>query len=660
MEMKINEVLQAILPCDMNLPYVFISYSSDNKEIVWRDVLEYQRRGYNIWLDEKNLDKTKDSWEKDAIRAVQDICCELVVFYVSRDSLCSVPCYNEMCATRSPEARESHNADVKFIAVDVAPIDDIVTFSDKIHAELRKAPKLSKDEKKKRAAAVFHFKEEIFSGNNKRVRVHAKNAPDRMLDYFDEITEYFPQEAKIRPEEPLPVPLEIAEQEDPGNDDAKKPSAAAAGQDQPDVKVPETGPVAAPYGQTDGDGDAGERPAPTEKALSEPDTQIDEDQPVVDKRRKTHQAKNSPEEPMPVPPEIAEQEDPGNDDAKKPSAAAAGQDQPDVKVPETGPVAAPYGQTDGDGDAGERPVPTEEALSEPDIQIDEGKPDADAEIESILSLLNRYDTDPVVMVKPSAAAEDATGDAENKNGDPSNSTVDCNEEVASILQYHSADAEKNDTAHQSSYVPFDPSDPKYGDAEESIRIGLDFFKDGDYKLAYIAFQTASYKEYPLAEYYLAICYDNGYGVKKDRKKATELFDKAAMHGLVDALSRTAIRYLKGEGVKQNHRKALYLLWIGDSQNDPESIYWLGKCYEYGWITERKNSNIKMDHSFAMNMYKKAADMGHVGAQYSLGRCYETGACGIKDVEKAIQYYSLAANQGNADAKKKVKRLKRNI
>ena len=45
-----------------------------------------QQLGYNVWLDEKNRDKTKASWTEDALAAISDLDCLLVVFYVSQYS----------------------------------------------------------------------------------------------------------------------------------------------------------------------------------------------------------------------------------------------------------------------------------------------------------------------------------------------------------------------------------------------------------------------------------------------------------------------------------------------------------------------------------------------------------------------------------------------
>ena len=65
--MQTSEILKQIKPCDRDEPFVFVSYSSQDNQRVWADVLRFQQMGYNVWLDEKNLDKTKASWRDDAL-----------------------------------------------------------------------------------------------------------------------------------------------------------------------------------------------------------------------------------------------------------------------------------------------------------------------------------------------------------------------------------------------------------------------------------------------------------------------------------------------------------------------------------------------------------------------------------------------------------------
>ena len=85
-----------IKKCDTSSPYVFISYSSTDKKTVHEDVAEFQRRGYNVWVDTANLDLTKDSWRDDVYPAVASENCKKVLFYLSEDSLLSVNCAKEL------------------------------------------------------------------------------------------------------------------------------------------------------------------------------------------------------------------------------------------------------------------------------------------------------------------------------------------------------------------------------------------------------------------------------------------------------------------------------------------------------------------------------------------------------------------------------------
>lgn len=196
--MELTEVLREIRPCNTENPYIFISYSGEDKELVWRDVLEFQRRGYNIWIDEKNLDKTQDSWRYNALPAIEDMDCELVVFYVSRHSLISEGCYLELEKTIEEQTQAIHFGPVKFIAVDVEEIGNIMEFSKTVYNELRSGD-LPKEQKQQRAIILDKFKRNFFNSNNEKVRIHPKNEVNRKMDYYEEILASFPDSTRIFP-----------------------------------------------------------------------------------------------------------------------------------------------------------------------------------------------------------------------------------------------------------------------------------------------------------------------------------------------------------------------------------------------------------------------------------------------------------------------------
>ena len=195
-ELSANGVLRQIAPCDIERPYIFISYSSADSDLVWRDVLEFQKRGFNIRLDEKNLDKTKSSWKNDALEAVQDIDCRMVVFYVSASSLRSENCYQEMSRTMQPTAVALHRGPVKFIAVEVEQIGDIRKFSERVFEDIQESGQ-DKSTRQAQAMALDGFMTQFFNSNNEKVRIHPKNELDRKLDYYEENVASFPDKTRV-------------------------------------------------------------------------------------------------------------------------------------------------------------------------------------------------------------------------------------------------------------------------------------------------------------------------------------------------------------------------------------------------------------------------------------------------------------------------------
>lgn len=200
--------------CNMDEAYVFISYSSQNKDLVWNDVQKFQHCGYNVWMDEYNLDKTKPSWKEDALEAIRDMNCELLVFYVSEASLTSEPCLNEMRATVDEDALMYHSGKaVSFIAVDAENIGNIVTFRDKISEKIKENKNIDKEEKKRRMRSLQGFLKEFFNSNNERVRIKPRSEIGEKA-YYEEIMKYFPASAKINDSVKMEYTPESLQQEE--------------------------------------------------------------------------------------------------------------------------------------------------------------------------------------------------------------------------------------------------------------------------------------------------------------------------------------------------------------------------------------------------------------------------------------------------------------
>ena len=209
-----KEYLEQIRPCDMEQPFVFVSYSSKDAIRVCKDVLELQKRGYNVWLDNKNLDKTKPSWKMDALEAVRDYNCALLMFYVSSNSLTSKACFDEVMETMSQVTCETHLGPVKFICIDAEDIGSITDKVRRIGMEIR-AGDLPKIIKAEQTRILSQFEQRLFNSNNERVRIHPAEEANRKSDYYTDIISCLPDGTRCFPAMPMETKAEPQKTEAP-------------------------------------------------------------------------------------------------------------------------------------------------------------------------------------------------------------------------------------------------------------------------------------------------------------------------------------------------------------------------------------------------------------------------------------------------------------
>jgi TPR repeat protein len=175
-----------------------------------------------------------------------------------------------------------------------------------------------------------------------------------------------------------------------------------------------------------------------------------------------------------------------------------------------------------------------------------------------------------------------------------------------------------------------------GDAAAQVSLGVRYYNsqggDNDFVKAAMWFQKAAAQGNIYGQYDLGLCFLNGRGVQADAVRGAELVTQAAQKGYAQAQFYLGILFNTGHGVVQNETKA---------------IEW----------------------------YRKAAEQGHAGAQFNMGCIYggspgtgadvarsvhryyrdlPNGKGGIcfsvsRDVSKAVEWYRLAAKQGNAAA-----------
>ena len=80
-------------------------------------------------------------------------------------------------------------------------------------------------------------------------------------------------------------------------------------------------------------------------------------------------------------------------------------------------------------------------------------------------------------------------------------------------------------------------------------------------------QAAADKGHHKAQYRLGRCYDKGYGVKEDDKKAFELYQKSAKQDYAKAQYQLGRCYLKGKGVAADQEAAKK--WLKRAITDPK-------------------------------------------------------------------------------------------
>ena len=150
-----------------------------------------------------------------------------------------------------------------------------------------------------------------------------------------------------------------------------------------------------------------------------------------------------------------------------------------------------------------------------------------------------------------------------------------------------------------------------------------------------------------AKRFLALEYISGEHLEQDFEKGIALLTECADSGDVIASYRLGKIYLQGEIMPQNLDKAeKYLLLAEDSEY---AQYALAKLY----LQEEK-----YDIQKAVNYFENCADKNH-WASYQLGRIYLFGAKDIeRDKEKAIEWFTKSANDGNEYAQDLLENMER--
>jgi len=166
-----------------------------------------------------------------------------------------------------------------------------------------------------------------------------------------------------------------------------------------------------------------------------------------------------------------------------------------------------------------------------------------------------------------------------------------------------------------------------GDVEAQYILGT-YYKEGkgvakNFSEAYRWFKIAAEAEYTEAQFELGMCYNEGKGIKKDCKKAITYLTIASKKNYIEALYQLSLNYLNGQGVVKDVHTAMNLLSLAKEER-------------------HELAKIKFDEWYETSQQKLEGYIHH-----NLGTDYFTGEFIGKDVNKALKYWTLAANVGLA-------------
>ncbi|UZO07132.1 uncharacterized protein OCT59_027430 [Rhizophagus irregularis] len=162
--------------------------------------------------------------------------------------------------------------------------------------------------------------------------------------------------------------------------------------------------------------------------------------------------------------------------------------------------------------------------------------------------------------------------------------------------------------------------------------------------AFELFSKAAKNDYPIAQVYLAKCYNDGYGTEKNNNLAFNWYQIAAENNN-SIVGQFYLGYCYEFNIGTESSENKFIEWYQKAANNGNTSakFYLANCYRLGKGTEKYESK-------AFEYYKILAEKEIIDAQYQLGNCYYYGV-GIEiDKVQAFNWYKKAANNGSIIAK----------
>ena len=170
----------------------------------------------------------------------------------------------------------------------------------------------------------------------------------------------------------------------------------------------------------------------------------------------------------------------------------------------------------------------------------------------------------------------------------------------------------------------------------------------DYGQAFPLFVIAAKHGHAESAYRVALCYEFGWGTRKDPSKAVQYLRVAATKSHPGAMTRLGKACLSGDLGETRYREGLKWLKLGTEAADNinnAAPYHLGCLYETGY-----GDDVFQDESYAAELFTQSAELGHGEANYRMGDAYEHGKLNCpRDPALSVHFYTCAAEKGHPAA-----------
>ncbi|MFT4925687.1 MAG: hypothetical protein ACI8WB_001782 [Phenylobacterium sp.] len=181
-------------------------------------------------------------------------------------------------------------------------------------------------------------------------------------------------------------------------------------------------------------------------------------------------------------------------------------------------------------------------------------------------------------------------------------------------------------------------------ASADLEEGIYAKHEGRYGVALTDFEPLVNLGYAPAQYELGEMYEHGLGVKKDLKKASELYHLAAKQGNAEAQFSVSTFYAQGITVEKSAKTAAMWARKSAQMGLAAAQFNVAIMYENG-------EGVNMDTKKAFYWYTQAAEQNYILAQYNLALMYSQGSGTKKSVFLSYVWNTIAGQNGYKDAVK---------